>query len=74
MRHVPPIFWYALMPLAALADVAENCLHLAITAPQATPAPWWFLAAGVAASAKFVLMALFALTALARGWQLRSRS
>lgn len=74
MRYVPPIFWYSVLPLAALADALENSLHLTLTAPQATPAPWLYLAAGTAALTKFVLIAFFVLTALARGWQLRSPS
>ena len=73
MRFVPPIFWYAIMPLAALADVAENTLHLAITVPQAQPQDWWYCAAGVSASLKFALIAFFLLTAIRRGWALRSR-
>lgn len=74
MRHVPPIFWYALMPLAALADVAENSLHLAITAAQAQPQAWWYLAAGVSATLKSVLILFFQLVAVWRGWSLRQRN
>lgn len=71
MRYVPPIFWYAVLPLAALADVAENCFHLALTAPGAQPPHGWYLAAGVSATAKFALIALFLVTAVWRGWRLR---
>lgn len=73
MRFVPPIFWYAIMPLAALADVAENMLHLAITAPQAQPLDWWYCAAGISASIKFGLIVLFLLVIVRRGWALRAR-
>lgn len=73
MRFVPPIFWLALMPLAALADVAENSLHLAITAAQAQPAPWWYLAAGVSATLKLGLILFFLCVAAWRGWHLRER-
>lgn len=71
MRHVPPIVWFAVMPLAALADVVENSLHLAITAPQAQAAAWWYLAAGISATLKFALMVFFVLVAAWRGWSLR---
>lgn len=71
MRFVPPIFWYAIMPLAALADMLENCLHLAITAPQAQPAAWWYLAAGVCVTVKFALILFFMLVAVWRGWRSR---
>lgn len=71
MRFVPPIFWYAIMPLAALADVSENCFHLALTAPGAQPADWWYGAAGVSAVLKFVLLAFFLLAAVRRAWVLR---
>lgn len=74
MRYVPPIFWYALMPLAALADVSENSLHLAITAPQAQPQAWWYLAAGISSSLKFGLIVVFLGVACWRGWCQRSRS
>ena len=74
MRYVPPIFWYAIMPLAALADVAENSLHLAITAPQAQPQAWWYLAAGLSATLKSALILFFLLVAVWRGWSLRQRN
>jgi len=73
MRFVPPFFWYALLPLAALADVGENSLHLAMTAPLAQPSSWWYPAAGVCASLKFGLLAFFLLAALRRAWVLRAR-
>ena len=73
MRLVPPIVWYALMPLAALADVAENTLHLALTAPGAQVPDAWFVWAGLAASFKFGCMALFLGTALVRAWRLHRR-
>lgn len=73
MRFVPPIFWYAVMPLAALADVLENTLHLAITAPQAQVQDWWFVAAGACAALKFALITFFLVAAVRRGWALRSR-
>ncbi|MDT8991702.1 hypothetical protein RQP54_12600 [Curvibacter sp. APW13] len=71
MRHVPPIFWYSIMPLAALADVSENCFHLALTAPGAQPADWWYGAAGASASVKFALIVLFLGAAIWRGFRLR---
>lgn len=73
MRGVPPIIWLVCMPMAALADVCENSLHLALTAEQAQPAAWWYVAAGTSAALKFGLMALFLSTALWRGWTLRRR-
>lgn len=74
MRFVPPIFWYCMLPMAALADVVENTLHLSITAVGAQPQPRWYLLAGVAASIKFVLITCFLATALWRGWVLRTRA
>ena len=73
MRFVPPIFWYAILPLAASADVLENTLHLAITAPQAQVQDWWFFAAGTCAALKFALIAFFLLVAVRRSWTLRER-
>lgn len=73
MRYMPPIVWYATMPLAALADAAENGLHLAITAPQAQAQAWWYLAAGISASLKFGLIAVFLGVACWRGWSRRAR-
>ncbi|TXH86474.1 MAG: hypothetical protein E6Q78_16875 [Rhodoferax sp.] len=74
MRYVPPIFWYALMPLAALADVVENSLHLAITAPHAQPQAWCYLTAGFSATLKSALIMFFLLVAVWRGWSLRQRN
>lgn len=74
MRAVPQIIWYSLMPLAALADMVENSLHLALTAPQAQSAPWWYAAAGASASLKFLLIASFLGVACWRGWTRRSRA
>jgi hypothetical protein len=73
MRFVPPIFWYAIMPLAALADVVENTLHLAITAPQAQPQDWWYVTAGISATLKSGLIVFFLVVAVQRGWVQRSR-
>lgn len=74
MRYVPPVFWYVIMPLAALADVVENSLHLAITAPQVQPQTWWYQAAGFSATLKFALILFFLLVAAWRGWSLRQRN
>lgn len=74
MRYVPPFFWYCMLPMAALADVLENTLHLAITAPGAQVQAWLYCAAGISASVKFGLIVVFLLVAVRRGWVLRSRS
>lgn len=74
MRHVPPLVGYSLMPLAAIADATENCLHLALTAPGASLPEAWYLAAGLAACAKFGLIALFLGIALARAASLARRT
>lgn len=74
MRFVPSVMWYGMMPLAALADALENSLHLALTAPQAQGAAWWYAAAGACASLKFGLIAVFLGMACWRGWTRRSRS
>ncbi len=54
----------AMLPLAALADAAENALHLLLTTPVALAMPpqaGWIALAAVCASAKWLLLTAFAL-------------
>jgi hypothetical protein len=49
-----------LLPLAALADVAENLLHLRLTSDYPTrPAAPLYFASGMASRTKFILLGLF---------------
>lgn len=58
--------WLALaLPAAALADAAENLLHLRLTRPGATSAAEvLYLASGIASTLKFGLIAAFAVGAI----------
>jgi hypothetical protein len=53
------------LPAAALADAAENTLHLRFTRQGALPAPEaLYLASGIASALKFALIAAFAVGAI----------
>lgn len=55
----------AALPIAALADVTENLLHLRFTRPGAPPAAEaLYLVSGVASTLKFGLIAAFAVGAI----------
>lgn len=50
------------MPLAAICDAAENCLHLYFTAPNANPASSLYPIAGTSAAIKLVLILIYLIT------------
>lgn len=66
-RHLRPgsrLFTWAL-PVAAVADAAENGLHLALTAGATVTAQAPYLLAGLAATAKWLAFAVFIACAVA---------
>lgn len=52
------------LPWAALADALENLLHLALVRNFATAPDWLFAAAGLVATAKWLLIAAYVATIL----------
>jgi hypothetical protein len=60
----------AVLPLAALADSAENWLHWVLTAQGASAAPWVYALAGTCASLKWLGLLVFAVVVM-RAWMQR---
>mgnify|MGYP000848973942 FL=1 len=60
-RHRRWLSWS--LPLAASLDVLENLLHLHLSAEPTTQLPALYLCAGLVASGKWLLIAIFTITA-----------
>lgn len=60
LRHRRCLTWT--LPLAALLDVLENLLHLHLSAEPSSLLPALYLAAGIVASGKWLLIAIFTIT------------